>query len=834
MAISARQAAYPVADCKLQRRPFDVAAADWLAGLNPVFKAGNGLVGKAANLPPVICSSHATRGVQIKMRDGTYLMTDVYCGIGRDGKPGAYPTILIRTPYNRKFLTWVVASIVIRGFHLLVQDCRGTGESGGTTELLAFEHVDGADTVQWIRAQPWARANPRVALWGVSFLGICIYAALSEGAKVDAVMPILSSSNFYSLLRPGGPRGHGGGFALGLMTRWHYATVAINPGLSLAGIAVRVSASQMKKHTAAAFAGPLCRVDSCITCTHGPTAKAATKTPLGMMIEAHLLTPPTHPFWRSRTYDFCESEQRVATSTAAAGGGPIAAIGAPGGLAAAAPVAHRAPPAAHLVGGWYDIFFGEMLDDYDRFREAEASHFGAAGARNEGGRAVAGPAPKPRVLFTVGPWHHFDQGPGVTAFREALWWFGEILGGRKRTAATHDDDAHGGAAADAAADSLDMSAGVLHTAPYRANRRRVMLYILGLGKKRRVCDAVSGLRSEWAEFDEFPPADGVTVNVPLMARGELGDPRSIGALEGKIAIGPHGVAAGARLEQQPRQQPPRAVGVGGPQLLGDGAMDAAEGPVAVIARAVGQPVATGSGSDRSTTYIYDPSDPAPTLGGVDFVHDAGPCDLSLLEARRDVVVWTTPHIVAAPAARVGGGGGGAVGGVTLVGRVSCTLSFVIDSDTIDFVVRLSHLEPPQRRATADASGGRTPSREAAESTFVCEGYRRIVLRDGHPASEAHEVLPDGRRRATVTVNMWATGLYLAPGSRLRVSVTSASHPKYARNLGSTEVDPWTTTHPPPGSLSGGPAANGTRRVRVEVVHGQSFLSLPVCRSVVIV
>lgn len=700
-------------------------------------------------------------------------------------------------------MTWVTSAMSMRGFHVVNQDCRGTGESGGTTELLAHEHTDGADTVSWIRAQRWAQANPKVGMWGISFLGICIYAALSGGAAVDAVMPVLSSSNFYSLLRPGGPPGHGGGFALGLMTRWHYLTYGISPNLGLLGLAQRASPGALRRGTCHAFESPMCQMDSHVirTCAVAAKTTAASggTTPLGKMIETHLLAPPHDAFWQARTYRFCERDKAPIV--------PADAGVADAGAAATAAVRCTTPP-AFLIGGWYDMFLGELLGDYHRFRAAERSH------------PTADHGESKKVYLTVGPWKHFDSGPAITAFREALWWFGDVLAGRKEKGVSRpsssgtspsgtpprrssgdaataiprhgsgDRSAGGGlrsalsrvrtlgaaereSSDDETCDAADVSCTVVGAAPHRPNRRRVMVYVLGLRRHGKVLDKTTGRRSKWAEFDEFPPPETYAVRVPLAGGGALGDAATVHAL----------LAAGTAKSST----------------------DAAVAANASRSALAGVPQTT-------TRYMYDPGTPAPTVGGTDFSPDAGKCDLAALESRSDVAIWTTSPLVSASGA-----------GVVVIGPVSCRLAYIIDSDTVDFVVRLSYIHPDEPTA----------------SVFVCEGYRRVVLAAGNPASEQYTTTSDGRRRSTVDVSLWATALYVPPRARLRVSVTSSSHPKYTRNYGSTEVDAWVAA---PISSGTAPAAHtvdaagvpGARRVSVDIIHGSSSVSLPVNPSIQVV
>ncbi|MCX8108575.1 MAG: CocE/NonD family hydrolase, partial [Verrucomicrobiae bacterium] len=106
----------------------------------------------------------------IRMRDGVRLATDVYLPAGQ----GPFPTVLIRTPYNKDGLIGFGLEGVKRGYAVVVQDTRGRFASEGAN--LPFEAdgwgpaADGLDTVNWLVKQTWC--NGRIGTYGGSALGI--------------------------------------------------------------------------------------------------------------------------------------------------------------------------------------------------------------------------------------------------------------------------------------------------------------------------------------------------------------------------------------------------------------------------------------------------------------------------------------------------------------------------------------------------------------------------------------------------------------------------------------------------------------------------------------
>jgi len=108
---------------------------------------------------------------KVEMRDGTRLATDVYLP-SADAKD--LPTILIRTPYNKKRYHRENGRWTKWGFAIAIQDSRGRFASEG--KAVAFEAdgwgelQDGYDTISWIRKQGFS--NGKVGTTGASAMGI--------------------------------------------------------------------------------------------------------------------------------------------------------------------------------------------------------------------------------------------------------------------------------------------------------------------------------------------------------------------------------------------------------------------------------------------------------------------------------------------------------------------------------------------------------------------------------------------------------------------------------------------------------------------------------------
>jgi putative CocE/NonD family hydrolase len=141
-------------------------------------------------------------GLTVPMRDGVHLAADLFL----PAATGRFPTVLVRTPYNRKapgirsfyyFLN--------RGYALVVEDVRGRHASQGTFGAISQEAPDGSDTVDWVARQPWS--NGRVVMAGSSYLGMVQWwAALEDNPHLAAISPMTSGDDDYTdrFYSPGG------------------------------------------------------------------------------------------------------------------------------------------------------------------------------------------------------------------------------------------------------------------------------------------------------------------------------------------------------------------------------------------------------------------------------------------------------------------------------------------------------------------------------------------------------------------------------------------------------------------------------------------------------
>lgn len=130
---------------------------------------------RALRLGPARNKITINRAMRVPMRDGAILLADHYLPMVKQSRP----TVLIRCPYGRGPQFAVVAwALAERGYHVLLQSCRGTFGSGGRFTPAVDEAADGQDTVTWLRDQPWF--SGRLALVGQSYMAFTAWALATD------------------------------------------------------------------------------------------------------------------------------------------------------------------------------------------------------------------------------------------------------------------------------------------------------------------------------------------------------------------------------------------------------------------------------------------------------------------------------------------------------------------------------------------------------------------------------------------------------------------------------------------------------------------------------
>ena len=156
------------------------------------------------------------------------------------------------------------------------------------------------------------------------------------------------------------------------------------------------------------------------------------------------------------------------------------------------------------------------------------------------------------------------------------------------------------------------------------------------------------------------------------------------------------------------------------------------------------------GDEPPDEYVYDPSDPAPTIGGPTSLPgrflktNSGPLDQAPVESRPDVLVYSS-----APLDQP----------LEVIGPVRLVLHAASSAPDTDWVAKLCDVDRDGR------------------SRILAEGVLRARYRGGFDEPELLE--PD--RPYEFHIDLVATSNAFLPGHRIRLDVTSSSFPRFDRN-----------------------------------------------------
>lgn len=158
-------------------------------------------------------------------------------------------------------------------------------------------------------------------------------------------------------------------------------------------------------------------------------------------------------------------------------------------------------------------------------------------------------------------------------------------------------------------------------------------------------------------------------------------------------------------------------------------------------------------ADQTLSYIYDPRQPVPTVGGYQLTIPAGPKDQRAIEGRDDLLVFTSDPLTQP---------------TEVTGRVRVILYVSTDVRDTDFLARLCDVYPDGR------------------SFNICEG----ILRARYRLSFWHEDFLKPGKVYPIVIDLWSTSIIFNRGHRLRVHVTSSSAPGFDPNPNTGEPLRW--------------------------------------------
>jgi putative CocE/NonD family hydrolase len=165
------------------------------------------------------------------------------------------------------------------------------------------------------------------------------------------------------------------------------------------------------------------------------------------------------------------------------------------------------------------------------------------------------------------------------------------------------------------------------------------------------------------------------------------------------------------------------------------------------------PVAPGE--EPPDRFVYDPNDPVPSGGGNTLIIPMGVQDQRPIEARQDVLVYTTEP-VSEP--------------LEVTGPITVELYAATSTPDTDFTAKLVDVRPD------------------GYAQNLADGIIRLRYRD----SRSRPALATPGEVYALRIDLWATSHVFFPGHRMRVEIASSNFPRFDRNL-NTGADQATTT-----------------------------------------
>jgi putative CocE/NonD family hydrolase len=152
-----------------------------------------------------------------------------------------------------------------------------------------------------------------------------------------------------------------------------------------------------------------------------------------------------------------------------------------------------------------------------------------------------------------------------------------------------------------------------------------------------------------------------------------------------------------------------------------------------------------SSSDAAaTSFVHDPANPVPTMGGNNLQLPCGPLDQKEIDLRADVITFNTAPFTSDYA---------------MTGALTATLYVSSDAVDTDFIVRLSDVYP------------------TGEVRLIQDNAVRMRWRDG--GLEPQYMTKGAVYKAQLT--LWNTSYVVATGHGLRVSIASSNYPRFDVN-----------------------------------------------------
>lgn len=320
------------------------------------------LAARHLGFPPETCSYTVTgMGIPVSDRSEQFeLAADLYQPVlAKDEKPAG--TILIRCPYGRSLVFALLSArpYAARGYQCLLVSCRGTFGSGGEFDPWCNEEEDGQALVEWMRKQDWYTGS--FATLGGSYLGFVQWALL-RNPPFDMVAAVIQCAPHDFSQQLWGT----GSLALEWITWGENVAHQEETGLF----------QMLKKLNTPERMRPV--LDG-VPLANSVKSHFKGRVPWLDFVVDH--PDISDPYYRQMKFGEALEHAEI----------PI-----------------------FLVGGWYDVFAPQTIEQYTRLSERNAS-----------------------VALLMGPWNHMQVGQEARVYRQSFDWLEEHLAkrtqGRRKT-----------------------------------------------------------------------------------------------------------------------------------------------------------------------------------------------------------------------------------------------------------------------------------------------------------------------------------------------------------------------------------------------------------------
>ena len=150
-------------------------------------------------------------------------------------------------------------------------------------------------------------------------------------------------------------------------------------------------------------------------------------------------------------------------------------------------------------------------------------------------------------------------------------------------------------------------------------------------------------------------------------------------------------------------------------------------------------------TNANYSYLYDPRNPVPTLGGTNLLISSGPYDQRSIENRTDVLIFESSILISP---------------YETIGHMWAHLYVKSNCTNTDFTVKISDVYPNGR------------------SILISDSIINAARREGFnfTARDLDEV-----EFAEVDIDLWSTAYKFNTGHRIRIAVSSSNYPRFAAN-----------------------------------------------------